>query len=49
MRPKTLNFEQLVSQNKQELLEDEKIMSQIELRIEKKQEKQALQERKNAN
>lgn len=37
MRPKTLNFEQLVNQNRQELLEDEKRITQIELRLEKKQ------------
>ncbi|MBU8791701.1 FbpB family small basic protein [Oceanobacillus caeni] len=36
MRPKTLNFEQLVEQNKQELLDDEKRIQQIELRLEKK-------------
>jgi len=38
MRPKTLRFEQLVSQNKQELLNDEKSIKQIELRLERKQE-----------
>ncbi|WP_156288669.1 FbpB family small basic protein [Oceanobacillus salinisoli] len=38
MRPKPLKFEQLVQQNKQELLEDEKQIAQIELRLEKKQE-----------
>lgn len=37
MRPKTLTFEQLVNENRQELLEDEKKISQIELRLEKKQ------------
>ena len=37
MRPKTLNFEQLVDENRQELLEDEKRVSQIEIRLEKKQ------------
>ncbi|WP_082918071.1 FbpB family small basic protein [Oceanobacillus sp. Castelsardo] len=36
MRPKILNFEQLVEQNKQELLNDEKSIDQIELRLEKK-------------
>ncbi|MFA1818735.1 FbpB family small basic protein [Virgibacillus oceani] len=41
MRPKTLNFEQLVQQNKQELLEDEKSISKIEMRLEKKQEEEA--------
>jgi hypothetical protein len=38
MRPKSLNFEQLVQQNKQELMEDEKSISRIEMRLEKKQE-----------
>ncbi|WP_404452065.1 FbpB family small basic protein [Virgibacillus necropolis] len=37
MRPKNLNFEELVNQNRQELLEDEKRINQIELRLEKKQ------------
>ncbi|GAB3059572.1 FbpB family small basic protein [Virgibacillus ainsalahensis] len=37
MRPKSLNFEQLVQQNKQALLEDEKQLSKIELRLEKRQ------------
>lgn len=36
MRPKSLNFEQLVEQNKQELLDDDKSIQQIELRLEKK-------------
>lgn len=36
MRRKTLNFEQLVNQNRQELLEDEKKITQIEMRLEKK-------------
>lgn len=38
MRPKILRFEQLVHQNKQEILNDEKILDQIELRLEKKQQ-----------
>jgi len=38
MRPKTLNFEQLVKQNKQELLNDEERITQIEVRLEKRQE-----------
>ncbi|CDQ40285.1 MULTISPECIES: FbpB family small basic protein [Virgibacillus] len=37
MRPKTLNFEQLVARNKRELLEDEIKISQIEKRLENKQ------------
>ncbi|WP_404452431.1 FbpB family small basic protein [Virgibacillus necropolis] len=39
MRPKTRNFEDLVNQYKQELLTDEKKLSQIEMRIENKQTK----------
>jgi len=38
LRPKTLNFEQLVQQNKQELLKDENSISKIEMRLEKRQE-----------
>lgn len=38
MRPKMLNFEQLVKQNKQELLNDEERITQIEARLEKRQE-----------
>jgi hypothetical protein len=38
MRPKTLRFEQLVRQNKQEILNNESSMRQIELRLENKQE-----------
>ncbi|ASK63655.1 FbpB family small basic protein [Virgibacillus phasianinus] len=37
MRPKTRNFEDLVKQYKQELLTDEKKLSQIEMRLENKQ------------
>ncbi|UJL47782.1 FbpB family small basic protein [Virgibacillus sp. NKC19-16] len=37
MRPKSLNFEQLVQQNKRELLDDEKSLSQLEMRLDKKQ------------
>ncbi|WP_121639986.1 FbpB family small basic protein [Virgibacillus sp. Bac330] len=37
MRPKTLNFEQLVKRNKQELLEDEHSISRIEKKLESKQ------------
>ncbi|MFC4024265.1 FbpB family small basic protein [Oceanobacillus longus] len=46
MRPKSLNFEQLVKQNRQELLNDEESITQIELRLEKKQEAIALAQRK---
>ncbi|PAV28784.1 FbpB family small basic protein [Virgibacillus profundi] len=46
MRPKTMNFEQLVNQNKQDLLNDEVRISQIEMRLEKKQAELALQKRK---
>ncbi|ASN06468.1 FbpB family small basic protein [Virgibacillus necropolis] len=37
MRPKILNFEELVKKNRQELLDDEKKITQIEMRLEKKQ------------
>lgn len=37
MRPKMFNFEQLVQENRQALLEDEKRVKQIEMRLEKKQ------------
>ncbi|MBD1224387.1 FbpB family small basic protein [Virgibacillus halodenitrificans] len=37
MRPKTLNFEQLVKENKQELLRNEKEVMQLEMRLEAKQ------------
>ncbi|WP_164669204.1 FbpB family small basic protein [Virgibacillus doumboii] len=37
MRPKYQNFEELVKQNKQELLEDEDRLKQLELRLDKKQ------------
>lgn len=46
MRPKTLNFEQLVNQNKQELLSDEQRISQIEMRLEKKQTDLVMKKRK---
>ena len=36
MRPKTLNFEQLVDSNRQELLNDAKRIAQIEEKLEKK-------------
>lgn len=45
MRPKALDFEQLVSQNKQELMNDEESITQIELRLENKQEAIVLAER----
>ncbi|WP_010529570.1 FbpB family small basic protein [Lentibacillus jeotgali] len=37
MRAKPPKFEQLVQENKQELMSDEKQISQIELRLDKKQ------------
>ncbi|HLS07503.1 FbpB family small basic protein [Lentibacillus sp.] len=37
MRSRPLNFEQLVQENKQELLADEKRVSRIEMRLDKKQ------------
>ncbi|RKQ37972.1 FbpB family small basic protein [Oceanobacillus halophilus] len=49
MRARSINFEQLVQQNKQEILEDKKRIKQIEMRLEKKQEdlvKRKLQEMK---
>ncbi|MBM7598762.1 hypothetical protein JOC34_001119 [Virgibacillus halotolerans] len=46
MRPKTLTFEQLVNENRQELLEDEKKISQIEMRLDKKRAALANSERK---
>jgi hypothetical protein len=46
MRPKSLNFEQLVKENRQELLNDEKSISRIEMRLEKKQEALVLKQRK---
>lgn len=39
MRAKYQSFEELVKQNKQELLEDENKLEQLELRLEKKREK----------
>lgn len=49
MRPKTLNFEQLVNQNRQELLEDEKRITQIEMRLERKQTELTDEKRKKLN
>ncbi|HLR80160.1 MAG TPA: FbpB family small basic protein [Bacillota bacterium] len=40
MRPKYQNFEELVKQNKQELLADEQKIRQIEQRIDKKAARQ---------
>lgn len=45
MRPKKLNFEQLVKQNKQELINDENSIRQIELRLEKKHKEKLYSER----
>ncbi|MFD1066081.1 MULTISPECIES: FbpB family small basic protein [Oceanobacillus] len=47
MRPRSLNFEQLVDMNRQELLNDEKSISQIEEKLEKKQEAFFLNHKKN--
>lgn len=47
MRPRSLNFEQLVDMNRQELLNDEKSISQIEEKLEKKQEAFLLAYKKN--
>lgn len=49
MRPKNLNFEQLVNQNREELLADEKRINQIEIRLEKKQTNLTSTKHKNAN
>ncbi|MFC3039914.1 FbpB family small basic protein [Virgibacillus xinjiangensis] len=38
MRPKSLNFEQLVQKNKEELLDNEKEITKIEMRLERRQE-----------
>ncbi|MGJ9459848.1 FbpB family small basic protein [Oceanobacillus sp. CF4.6] len=46
MRPRSLNFEQLVNVNRQELLNDKESISKIEMRLEKKQEALALKQRK---
>ncbi|MFD2762001.1 FbpB family small basic protein [Lentibacillus juripiscarius] len=40
MRPKYQNFEDLVKQNKQELLEDDKKIRQIEYRLDERVVKQ---------
>lgn len=49
MRPRSLNFEQLVDINRQELLRDEESISQIEEKLEKKQEAFLLAHKKNSN
>ncbi|CEI84462.1 hypothetical protein J18TS1_13120 [Oceanobacillus oncorhynchi subsp. incaldanensis] len=49
MRPRSLNFEQLVDMNRQELLNDEKSISQIEEKLDKKQEAFLLNHKKNKN
>ncbi|WP_087973096.1 FbpB family small basic protein [Oceanobacillus rekensis] len=46
MRPKSLNFEQLVKENRQELLNDKESISRIEMRLEKKQEVLVSKQRK---
>lgn len=38
MRPRSLNFEQLVDLNRQELLNDEESISQIEKKLDRKQQ-----------
>ncbi|WP_174612903.1 FbpB family small basic protein [Virgibacillus ihumii] len=48
MRPKMLNFEQLVNQNREELLEDEEMNSQFELRLAKKQTEASNSKEQNA-
>ena len=49
MRPRSLNFELLVDMNRQELLNDEKSISQIEEKLDKKQEAFLLNHKKNKN
>ena len=49
MRPRPLKFEELVDINRQELLNDEKSISQIEEKLEKKQEAFLLSHRKDNN
>lgn len=44
MRTGSLNFNQLVQQNKNEILKDKKRISEIEQRLEKKQEDTAQKE-----
>ncbi|MCF3944748.1 FbpB family small basic protein [Oceanobacillus alkalisoli] len=45
MRPKRMSFEQLVSQNIRELLDDENSLDQLEMRLEKKHEAKAKKQR----
>jgi len=47
MRPKMFNFDQLVNENKQALLADEKKIDQIEMRLEQKQTELVSNKRKN--
>ncbi|MBN6206082.1 FbpB family small basic protein [Ralstonia pickettii] len=45
MRPKRLNFEQLVNQNIKDLLDDENSLDRLELRLEKKHEANSRKQR----
>lgn len=45
MRPKRMSFEQLVSQNIRELLDDENSINQLEMRLEKRHEVKAKKQR----
>ncbi|GGN58472.1 MULTISPECIES: FbpB family small basic protein [Oceanobacillus] len=45
MRPKRMSFEQLVSQNIREMLEDENSINQLEMRLEKRHEANARKKR----
>lgn len=45
MRPKRMSFEQLVSQNIREMLEDENSIDQLEIRLEKRHEANARKKR----
>lgn len=44
MRPRSLSFAQLIQRNKNEILKDEKQISEIEKRLEKKHENATQQE-----
>ncbi|MHA6252036.1 FbpB family small basic protein [Oceanobacillus sp. CAU 1775] len=45
MRPKRLNYDQLVDQNIQDILKDENRIDQLEMRLEKRHEASALKHR----
>lgn len=49
MRPKYLNFEQLVQQNREELMEDSNILDRIEARFEQAHMDMVLNKQKTQN